>query len=147
MDRKTKRLKRHYRVNRILVRDGFDGDYGYAKARHWGEKKASLHLYAFTEDKRDYHKKAVKNSIEAMKNYGTNKDIKKTKNGVELDDRHRKFFRVASTNMKKVLNTFEKKGTLPANSAIVDDYLSKHPEGLRIVIPPPRNKKPKKVKQ
>lgn len=82
-----------------------------------------------------------------MKNYGTNKDIKKTKNGVELDERHRKFFRVASTNMKKILNTFEKKGTLPPTAAIVDDYLSKHPEGLRIVIPPARNKKPKKVKQ
>ena len=146
MDRKTKRLKRHYRVNRILVRDGFDGDYGYAKARYWGEKKASLHLYAFTEDKQDYHKKAVKNSIEAMKNYGTNKDIKETKNGVELDDRHRKFFRVASTNMKKVLNTFEKKGTLPAYGCIVDDYLSKHPEGLRYVSKPPRTKS-KKVKQ
>lgn len=146
MDRKTKRLKRHYRVNRILVRDGFDGDYGYAKARYWGEKKASLHLYAFTEDKQDYHKKAVKNSIEAMKNYGTNKDIKETKNGVELDDRHRKFFRVASTNMKKVLNTFEKKGTLPAYGCIVDDYLSKHPEGLKYVSKPPRTKS-KKVKQ
>lgn len=147
MDRKTKRLKRHYRVNRILVRDGFDGDYDYARARDWGEVKAIPHLYAFTEDKQDYHKKAVKNSIEAMKDYGTNKDIKKTKNGVELDERHRKFFRVASTNMKKILNTFEKKGTLPPTAAIVDDYLSKHPEGLRIVIPPARTKKLKKVKQ
>ena len=48
--------------------------------------------------------------------------------------------------MKKILNTFEKKGTLPANAAIVDDYLSKHPEGSRYVSKPPRTKS-KKVKQ
>ena len=147
MDRKTKRLKRHYRVHsKTRIRDGFDGDYDYVKAKHWGEKKASLHLYAYSEDKQDYHKKAVTNSIEAMKKYGTNKDIKETKNGVELTDKRRKFFRVASTNMKKTLNTYEKNGTIPAYADIVHDYLSKHPEGLRYVSKPPRTKS-KKVKQ
>ena len=128
MDRKTKRLKRH------------NGDFDYLKAKDWGEKKASLHLYAYSEDKQDYHKKAVTNSIEAMKNYGTNKDIKETKNGVELTDKRRKFFRVASTNMKRTLNTYEKNGTIPAYADIIHDYLSKHPEGLRYVSKPPRIK-------
>lgn len=120
MSRISKRLIKSLRRNNIVV---VDDSVISSRARFWGKRKASEHLYAYSHDNKEYHKKALKSSIEAMKNYGNNFTIKKTKRGKELTDNDRKFFRIASNNMNHTLAYYERTGRIPAyTDMITKDY-------------------------
>lgn len=116
MTRKQKRLKRKVRgkVHGIL-----DGDYDYHKAKEWAKRKASEHIFDYVKSGKEVHQNALNQSIIDMRNYGHNTDIKFTKRGRPITERDRKFYRVASDNMKRTLNEYKKTGYIPAYYDIV----------------------------
>lgn len=116
MTRKQKKLKRKLRgkVGGIL-----DGDYEYHKAKDWAKRKASEHIYDYVKTGKLIYKNSLDQSIIDMRNYGHNPNIKFTKHGKLITEKDRKFYRVASDNMKRTLNHYKKTGYIPGYADMI----------------------------
>ena len=126
MNALEKRRKKLMRKNHVKV-VGND-DYEFAKA--WGEYKAGKLLYDYHDTKKRYNLNALEESIKKTYAYGHNENLTHTKNGVELTNNTRKFFRIASKSMSRTKRQYDNYGVLPSFVDLMGKYYEKHPNDV-----------------